>query len=238
MRQGRVTSTTLMANRPGLTDQVKMLRDIDRIGVGIHLVLSSGQPVRGAAEVPSLVDETGSFPRDYRRALYHARLAEVEAEWRAQIEKALLLGLGITHLDSHHHVHLHSMFTGLAVRLAQEYGIGAVRSASPLDPELPNHQFTAIISSREAGESRHIISQSGLKTVDRLMTGVMSLASLPRDFDGVAELCCHPGQSNATLVAISSLNVAREEELAYLLGDEFADILRERNFTLTHYGEL
>ena len=238
MRAGRVTSTTLMANRPGLREQVRKLTGIESIGVGVHLVLSSGRPVLPAAHVPSLVDETGCFPRDYRQAVLHGNVSEVKAEWRAQLEVALGLGLAITHLDSHHHLHLHPKYTGVAVELALEYSIGAMRSASPQDLAFAGHEFTLIISNSEAAESRRIIQRAGLKTVDRLLTGISALHDLPENFAGVAELCCHPGRSDEGLAAISSLTTARDAELEYLLSDAFSDVLCYRQVGLVHYGKL
>ena len=238
MRAGRVTSTTILANRPHLAACVRLLDGIDDVGVGVHLALSSGRPVLPADQVPSLIDESGAFPRDYRFAVMNADLREVEAEWQCQIETALGYGLNLTHLDSHHHIHLHPKFTPVAVRLAQVYGIGALRSASVPDLETPVHQFTSIITAREAGESGRLIRKSGLKTVDRLLTGLKSLADLPRDFQGVAELCCHPGYDDGELQAISSLTAAREEELLYLLSEHFEAALQEVRAKLTHYGAI
>ena len=58
-------------------------------------------PVLGRTAVPTLVDENGYFPSILYTLYNQARLEEVEAETRAQIDLALKAGIDVTHLDSH-----------------------------------------------------------------------------------------------------------------------------------------
>ena len=53
-----------------------------------------------ADKVPSLVDENGYFHHDWEQN-EHIDAKEVEIELRAQIERALAMGVRPTHLDSH-----------------------------------------------------------------------------------------------------------------------------------------
>lgn len=238
MRAGRVTSTTVMANRPDLARQAAALQKIPGISAGIHLVLSSGKPILPPEQVKTLVDDSGFMPRNYRTAAGRADIAEVELEWQAQIQVALSLGLHLSHIDSHHHVHLHPPFTEVAVRLATRFGIPAMRAASPLDLHSDKHEFTDIVTAEVAMESRRIITSAGLTHPDRLLTGVTALELLAANFSGVAELCCHPGHVDGLLPSLSSLCEAREDELLYLLSDEFAEILAARKVSLVPYSFL
>ena len=43
---------------------------------------------------------------------------------------------------------------------------------------------------------------------------------------------CHPGKVDPELERLDPLTVQREREYAYLAGDEFAALLRERNVAL------
>ena len=71
---------------------------------GLHLVLSSEWknyrwgPVSSSDRVPSLLNEHGYFHQD---CVPSVDLEEVEAELRAQIDRAYAMGLVPTHLDSH-----------------------------------------------------------------------------------------------------------------------------------------
>src|SRR5262249_28068387 len=100
-RHGVVTSTTALVTARLDGEHVRRARD-SGLGVGLHVNLTLGRPLRGGA---SLVDESGRFVRDARRVAARASAREVDAEIAAQVEKFLeLFGRPPTHLDSHHHV--------------------------------------------------------------------------------------------------------------------------------------
>ena len=50
---------------------------------------------------PSLLDGDGGFPRTVTDVWDHADLDEVRRELRAQVERAILRGFDVSHLDSH-----------------------------------------------------------------------------------------------------------------------------------------
>jgi predicted glycoside hydrolase/deacetylase ChbG (UPF0249 family) len=72
--------------------------------VGVHLTLNSQWdeyrwgPITHA---PSLVDGDGGFPRTIAEVFDHADLDEVRRECRTQIERAILWGFDVSHLDAH-----------------------------------------------------------------------------------------------------------------------------------------
>ncbi|GAC1409052.1 MAG: hypothetical protein NVSMB53_00590 [Gemmatimonadaceae bacterium] len=93
--------------------------------------------------VPSLLDSTGTFPSEDARVAATAKPLEVEREIRAQIERALALGIRPTHVDSH----MGSLFTpelaATYVKVARENRLPflAVRGNPPGAPQatlLPN----------------------------------------------------------------------------------------------------
>jgi len=50
---------------------------------------------------PSLLDGDGGFPRTVEDTWDHGDLEEVRKECRAQVERAILWGFDVSHLDSH-----------------------------------------------------------------------------------------------------------------------------------------
>ncbi|RJQ45728.1 MAG: ChbG/HpnK family deacetylase, partial [Gaiellales bacterium] len=106
-----VTSTTLMAQGAAAEEAAVLAVEHPRLGVGVHLNLTSGRPVLPADRVPSLVDRAGLFPGRSRALLWlttgRTRTAHLEAEIAAQIERCRSLGVEPTHVDSHHHLHAH-----------------------------------------------------------------------------------------------------------------------------------
>ncbi len=68
-RNGIVTSTSLLANGGAFEGGVRTARESPRLGVGVHLNLSDGQPVAPPERVKSLLDENGDFSGDRKRCL-------------------------------------------------------------------------------------------------------------------------------------------------------------------------
>ncbi len=101
LRAGRATSSSLMVPAPWARSAAASYQGDD---VGVHLTLISELdryrwgPI---TQAPSLLDGDGAFPRTVDDLWEHADLDEVRRELRAQIERAVLWGIGVTHLVTH-----------------------------------------------------------------------------------------------------------------------------------------
>ncbi|HVX17698.1 MAG TPA: polysaccharide deacetylase family protein [Acidimicrobiales bacterium] len=101
LRTGMATSATLMVPCPWAREAASRYRGED---IGVHLTLNAEfdlyrwGPITHA---PSLLDGDGGFPRTQRDVWDHADLDEVRRELRAQVERAILWGFDVSHLDSH-----------------------------------------------------------------------------------------------------------------------------------------
>src|ERR1700758_2405415 len=88
---------------PEIADYAKSHPDAD---FGLHLTLTSERvyyrwgPVASRDKVPTLVDENGYFHHDWEQN-EHIDAKDVETELKAQIDRALAMGVRPTHLDSH-----------------------------------------------------------------------------------------------------------------------------------------
>ncbi len=87
--KGIVTSTTALVNLPDWPKGADFLRKNPELGAGVHLVMNDGRPVLPRRQVPSLVKSDGHFYDGTPLLLRYGRLSlkQLEAEWRAQIEK-------------------------------------------------------------------------------------------------------------------------------------------------------
>jgi predicted glycoside hydrolase/deacetylase ChbG (UPF0249 family) len=103
---GLVNSASIMVPCPWfpeIADYAKSHPDLD---FGLHLTLTSERvyyrwgPVASKDAVPTLVDENGYFHHVWS-ASTKINPREVELELRAQIDRALAMGIRPTHLDSH-----------------------------------------------------------------------------------------------------------------------------------------
>ena len=95
--------------------------------VGVHLTLNAEYeryrwgPITHA---PSLLDGDGGFPRTVDDLWDHADLDEVRRELRAQVERAILWGFDVSHLDSHMGaLQLRPEFFDIYLDLAVEFGL-------------------------------------------------------------------------------------------------------------------
>ena len=132
-QHGVVTSTSILVLAPAFATTAPWLRDVDRLGIGAHLaVVGEDPPLLTAREIPSLVDARGYLPTSWRQLLPRVAarridLADVEREWRAQLDAITAEGLAVDHLDSHQHVHVFPGLCDVAIRLAKARSIPAVR---------------------------------------------------------------------------------------------------------------
>jgi len=119
---GIVHSTTLMMNGKSLYYAVEQAKSHPTLQVGIHLVLTWGEPIRD--DVSELMDENGLFKyKNTFREVKPPNVKHVEKEWRAQIEAFLATGLTLHHIDSHHHVHGWEPLKDVVIKLAKEYDV-------------------------------------------------------------------------------------------------------------------
>jgi predicted glycoside hydrolase/deacetylase ChbG (UPF0249 family) len=132
IRSGLPFSATVMVPCPWFPEAAAILRDNPQVSVGIHLTLNSEWshyrwgPVLGASKVPSLVDENGYFFHTAAQLFENdMRLADVEAELRAQIEQAQRAGLKLDFLDYHMLTAVRTpQLRAVVEKLADEFQLG------------------------------------------------------------------------------------------------------------------
>ena len=92
---------------PWLTEVADYAKAHPDADLGLHLTLTSEWktyrwgPVESKDKVPSLLDPSGYLWPEVEPAVRHIKPEEAEREIRAQIERALAMGIHPTHLDSH-----------------------------------------------------------------------------------------------------------------------------------------
>lgn len=126
LRTGSATSACLMVPCPWARDAAARYRGED---VGVKLTLNAEWdryrwgPITLA---PSLLDGDGGFPRTIEDFWEHADVEEVRRECRAQIERAVLWGFDVTHLDAHlDAILLRPEFFDVYIELALDFGLPA-----------------------------------------------------------------------------------------------------------------
>jgi hopanoid biosynthesis associated protein HpnK len=135
-REGCLTSASLSVVGPAAEAAAMAAADEPELGVGLHLTLVDEWPVSDPEAIPSLLMENGRFYPDgstFARCWLgqKVRRSEVRREIRAQLALAQQLGVHLTHLDSHDHVHV---LPGLFEIILEEMeSVGLKRLRIPLE---------------------------------------------------------------------------------------------------------
>lgn len=107
IEEGVANSLSVMMPCPWVADIVDYIHQNPEVDAGLHLTLTSEwkkyrwSPLMGKPAVPGLVDAQGAMWRSVQEVVKNASADEVEAEIRAQIDRAITMGFQPTHLDSH-----------------------------------------------------------------------------------------------------------------------------------------
>ena len=249
---GCVTSTSLLVNLPGFDDALARLRAAPRLGVGLHLNLTAGSPVAGAAAVPTLCDRrTGRFhslPRLAARA-FSGRIAsrDVVTECTAQIARLRDAGIAITHVDGHRHVHLLPGVWKPVTATARRAGIPVVRMPFERlrhtfgDSGALAEQLALRFAYRLAGPApapRHVddFRGSALLGRTRFREGILNIIDSLEP--GLTELMVHPGYYDAGIALWDRYTWQREHELRGLVDPAVRERLARRDISLVHFGAL
>jgi predicted glycoside hydrolase/deacetylase ChbG (UPF0249 family) len=198
MEQRRVTSATLMMNGPAVEEAVQRIGKFRECSFGVHLNLTEFSPLTGQTGLVALLDENGKFNGTARRSprdipLSASIRARVYAEWAAQIERALALGVPISHFDSHHHVHTRMSLLPVLRRLRQSFGIRKVRLRHNISGV--THSMSPQRYARNSAWNFNLRHYAGATTThgfasfsvfhERLQAGL--------GFPRTIEVMCHPG---------------------------------------------
>jgi len=211
LNTGALSSTSVMVAFPGATSRCKKWGVSSLRGVaGVHLQLTKGGPVLATNAAESLLDHHTDC---FAEGIESLPPELVLQEWRAQIDLAAhLIGDRPSHLDSHCGVHHLPQFVDVYVALAHEYGL-PVRGGSELVQEQMKH-------SGVIGPDEVLFDWTGHNAgMTRLQEQLLVTANaLGRH--GTIEVVTHPAYCDEELMAVSSLNTARDgdrlalEELA------------------------
>lgn len=230
LETGIPVSMSVMVPCPWFSEAAEMLKQYKNVSVGIHLTLNSEWkqyrwgPVAGVKTVPSLVDSVGYFfPSRSKLFGNNPKLSEIETELRAQIDKALLVGLKIDYVDYHMNAAMQTVETRMIVeKLAAEYKIAISRYYDEVDVE---GGYYAPISSKQ----------------DTMLLKLRTLQP-----GGTKLFVVHVGLDSPEMAAMEDLNVFgpkemskhRQSELNALISKEFQQLLRDPKYRLVNYGML
>ena len=247
---GIITSTTSMMNMPGIDKCLEeALKECPQLGLGVHLVLTSGKPLLPANQIPSLTGGKDHFPSppEFIRLVPEIDPNQVCSEWNAQIEKFIrLTGKKPDHLDSHHHTSyfsepLFEIMLELArnqecgIRPPLTEGVGDLTLDLPAEIGDQSKDFISPLLKRYNPRRPHHFFPNFYNQNATSKYLLNLLANLPA---GTSEIMCHPGLSDPELMEGSSYNIQREFELVSLIDSDLKTCIRDHSIQLITYAQL
>ncbi len=233
LRDGLATSASLMVPCPWARGAAAGYRGED---IGVHLTVNAEfdlyrwGPITHA---PSLLDGDGGFPRTVADVWDHADLDEVRRECRAQVERAILWGFDVSHLDSHMGtIQIKSEFFDVYLDMAVEF-------------RLPLRLSGADTEGVIGFPFRQLATEAGVVFPDNFIyvPGVGSRSYLFDALDhlqpGVTEAYLHPAVASPELEAMATDWEQRVDDHRLLVHDrELADAIADAGVTLIGYRPL
>lgn len=241
--EGIVTATTVLANRPGALDAIRVARHrTPDLGLGVHLNLTSGRPCSPPESISSLVDAEGLFlrPEVHLSEPHRVDRRQAEIEWRAQIETFLQSGARLDHLDSHHHIAASRPdLWDLCLDLAREFGCGV---RLPVLPEPAPPDEVRLFTLDEALQRlSHKYAPHPDAFVEHFYgdkATLENLQSILRGLEpGITELMTHPGQADQELLSTSVYAREREAELTLLTDPGVRQTIEREGILLTTFRQ-
>ncbi len=213
LRDGLATSASLMVPCPWAREAAAAYRGEDvgvQLTVNAELDLYRWGPITHA---PSLLDGDGGFPRTVADVWDHADLDEVRRECRAQVERAILWGFDVSHLDAHMGtLQIRSEFFDVYLDLAVEFGLPLRLSGPETEPNI-GFPFRSLAAEEGVVFPDNFLALPAGGTGPGLLEAVSGL--LP----GVTEVSLHPAVDSPELRAMAPDWEARVEDQAHLTGE-------------------
>jgi predicted glycoside hydrolase/deacetylase ChbG (UPF0249 family) len=233
LREGLASSASLMVPCPWSRDAAARYRGED---VGVHLTLNAEfelyrwGPITSA---PSLLGGDGGFPRTVEDVWEHADLDEVRRELRAQVERAILWGFDVSHLDSHMGtLQMRPEFFDIYLELAVEFSLPLRLSGQSTEAAI-GFPFRRLAAEEGVVFPDHFIRVPGVgsrRSIERALSGLRP---------GVTEIYLHPALDTPEQRALDPDWAARVDDHHLLaLDPDLPVMLRRLGVQVIGYREL
>ncbi len=247
-----IQSAAVMVPCPGYEEMADWRRQYQEFDMGLHLTLTSEwktyrwPTVVETDKVPGLIDPEGNMWHSVQQVVGNASAKEVEAEIRAQVNKAIADGFNPTHIDTHMGtLYGHHDFTEAYLKVAEEYRIPAMvismqnemvvdhfkKAGYPITEEMISH-----VKKYSLPKLDFFTSVPTGKTYEEKMENFKSLVrELP---NGITEIIFHPSYHTDELKEITNSWQQRVWEAEMFADPELWKFFAEENIIFTNWKEM
>lgn len=233
LRDGIGTSASLTVPAPWARESASRFRGED---VGVCLTLNAEHeryrwgPI---TQAPSLLDGDGGFPRTVSDLWDHGDIDEVRRECRAQLERAVLWGFDISHLDTHlDALVLRPEFFDVYLELAVDFGL-------PLRLLSAEHEPQVGFPVRQLAADEGVLFADRFATLTEPVSRHAFLEFVAGLEPGITELTLHPAIDTPELRAITTDWKERVADHILLVDDRgLGQVVADQGVTLIGYRPL
>jgi chitin disaccharide deacetylase len=238
-----ITSASVMIPCPWLNEVAAYAKNHPDADLGLHLTLTSEWktyrwgPVESKDKVPSLLDPSGYLWQDTPLAARALKADEAEREIRAQIERAIAMGIHPTHLDSH----MGALFSrpdlfAVYVKVAREYKLPFLPFIASTAPS----ELSSVLSKNDALVDSVVIAGPTLQAGDWKTFYANAIRDLK---PGLTEIIVHLGYDDAELRAVTVDYVEygaawRQRDYDVVTSPDFKKLLQDNRVILIKWKDL
>ncbi|HET9308218.1 MAG TPA: polysaccharide deacetylase family protein [Candidatus Sulfotelmatobacter sp.] len=237
------SSASIMVPCPWLTEVADYAKSHPDADLGLHLTVTSEWktyrwgPVESKDKVPSLLDSNGYLWPDNEPATKNLKADDAEREIRAQIEKAVSLGIHPTHVDSHmgEFFERPDLFA-VYLKVARSYKLPFLAALMPNTPKTMSSQ----LSPNDLVLDNVVMAYPEVPVADWKNFYLNTLKNLK---PGVTELIVHLAHDDAEMQAVTVDHADygaawRQRDYDVITSPEFKKALDDNHIILIHWSDL
>ena len=241
--QHAVTSASIMVPCPWLTEVADYAKAHPDADLGLHLTLTAEWktyrwgPVASKNTVPSLLDPSGYLWPEVEPAIRSLKSDEVEREIRAQVERAIAMGIHPTHLDSH----MGTLFArpdlfAVYMKIAHEYKLPFLAVRTPDAPK----ELLSMLTDKDFLLDSLVIADPSVNPANWRTFYTSAIKNLK---PGLTEIIVHLGHDDAEMQAVMvdhpDYGAAwRQRDFDAVTSPEFKKSLEDNHVILIRWSDL
>jgi len=241
--KGYVTSASIIVPGPWLMEVADYAKAHPDADLGLHLALTSEWKtfrwgsVESKDKVPSLLDPSGALWPLTEDVRQKAKPQEVEREYRAQVQRALAVGIHPTHLDTHMGSALATPeIVAVYVKIAHEFHLPILAPKIPGDPL----KLSALLSEKDVMVDSVTIAGPDVladKWKDFYLDAIRNMKP------GLNEIIVHLGHDDAEMQAVmvdhpDYGSAWRQRDFDAVSSPEFKKAMQDNHIVLVKWKNL
>ncbi|MFQ4562477.1 chitin disaccharide deacetylase [Clostridioides difficile] len=216
---GIVRSTSMMANMPGVEHGVGLLKENKTLNCGVHMTLSCGRPL--LSNLKTIVDKDGFFIRRITDEIIEKMdCDEIYRELCAQIDRVKGIGIDISHLDSHHHIHTLLSLKPVIEKIVTKYNL-PIRGGFEY-----NLEYSKVVPLIDSFYKENVSEEYFIKNIDEIMK-----------YD-VVDIMSHPAFLDDYILNSTSYAIDRTKEHKILTSKKVKEFLEKNGLVISSYRDI